>query len=658
MTGLASKFRLAHTFHQQGDFARAQSIYQEIIEIEPNHFETLNLLGVIAGQTRNLQQAVQWFDKAIELKPRQAAPYCNRGLALQELGQWEAALASYDQAIAIKADYAIAFYNRGIVLKELEQWDAALASYDRAIALNPGFSLAYHNRALLLKELKQWDAALACFDHAIRIKADYYEAHYNRGVLLQELEQWDAARGSYDNAIGIKRDYAEAYLNRGVVLAKLRQFEAALRSYDDAIAIRASYASAYSNRAYVLIKLQQWDAALDSCNKAISIAPGLAEPYLSRGSVLGELEQWEAALVTYERAIGVEPRNATAHSNRGVVLVNLNRFDEALASYDQAIAIETDYAEARSNRAQLLLQRGDFRNGWLEYEWRWRLADTPLSAQADSFSKPRWTGEESIAGQTILVHAEQGFGDTLLFCRYVSLVAELGARVIFAVQTPLASLLADLTGVSHLITQGSVPPDFDCHCPLMSLPLAFKTTLSTIPAPGKYLCSEAAKVARFQERLGAKNAPRIGLAWSGSAINTKDRSRSVRLAEMMGILPGGFQYVSLQKEVREVDEPTLRARPDILNFANELQDFSDTAALCECLDVVICVDTGVAHLSGGLGRRTWVLLARNADWRWFLDRDDSPWYPGAKLYRQDTLGDWSAVLERVKADLLRELKSD
>ena len=267
------------------------------------------------------------------------------------------------------------------------------------------------------------------------------------------------------------------------------------------------------------------------------------------------------------------------------------------------------------------------------------------------FTQPLWLGTESLAGKTILLHSEQGLGDTIQFCRYAQLVAELGARVLMEVPEPLVGLLKDVRGVSHVIVRGSPLPTFDYHCPLLSLPLAFKTNLNSIPCSTKYVHADPVKLTHWTSRLGEKRHPRIGLVWSGRTEQKNDHNRSIALAALIPHLPADCQYVSLQKEVRKIDKPMLESSTNILHFGDELHDFTDTAALCELMDVVISVDTSVAHLSGALGQPTWVLLSFNPDWRWLLERDDSPWYPSIKLYRQPRVGDWDSVLVKLTADL-------
>ncbi len=337
--------------------------------------------------------------------------------------------------------------------------------------------------------------------------------------------------------------------------------------------------------------------------------------------------------------------------------MELGQLDAALVSLNQAIAIDPDLAAVHLVKSMALLLLGDYDTGWPEYEWRWKSETSPSFKEKRSFPQPLWLGRESIAGKKVLLYAEQGLGDTIQFCRYAKMVADLGAQVILEVHESLAVPLSDLEGVSHLVTRGSTLPAFDYQCPLLSLPLAFKTTIDSIPSSSKYLVSDAIKVAQWQRKLAGlvdNTQPLIGLAWSGSPMHTKDRNRSIRFAELIKHLPRNCQYVALQKEVREVDQAAFESNPYIFNFSSDLKDFSDTAALCECLDLVISVDTSVAHLSGALGKKTWILLPFSPDWRWLLNRDDSsPWYPQVKLYRQKQIGDWNGVLNQISSDLLQ-----
>jgi len=671
--------------HRNGQLERAKSIYENILENYPNHFDALHLLGVIALQTRNYLKSVDLISKAVDIYPSNAEFYYNRGIALSELKQFDAAIKDFDQAIAIKPSYAEAHSNHGNANNELGQFDAAIQSFNRAIAIKPNFAEAYSNRGNALAKLIKFDAAVESYDRAITLRADYAEAHYNRANVLNRLKQFEAAIASYDRAIAIKPKYAEAYSNRGNALVGLKRNVAAVKSYDQAIAIKPNFAEAYTNRGNALSDIKQFDAAIESYDQATAIKPDYAEALCNRGNVLKELKRFDAAVESYDRAIAITPGFAEAHYNRGIALRELKQFDAAIESYDRAIVVAPDFAEAYSNRGNaqrefmqlddaiesygraiaikpdfaeaywnkslVLLLKGDFVNGWDLHEWRWKLKDFP--SQIRNFTQPLWLGREQIVGKTILLHAEQGLGDTIQFCRYVKLVADLGARVILEVPRSLIGLLDGLAGISTLVVKETSLPPFDYHCPLLSLPLAFKTTAETIPSSRTYLSADTNKIKYWESKLSNKTKLRIGLAWSGRITHTNDSNRSICLETLIDAIGHDYDYVSLQKELRNSDSEIIEINENIRHFGDDIEDFTDTAALCALMDVVISVDTSVAHLSGALGKQTWVLLPFHPDWRWLLDRDDSPWYPSVKLYRQPSIGDWDTALANVKADLGR-----
>ena len=372
--------------------------------------------------------------------------------------------------------------------------------------------------------------------------------------------------------------------------------------------------------------------------------------------MLQSLGRREAALLSYDRAIALDPTDVMAHYNRALLMQDCSRWDEALASYDRAIELNPQFADAQYNRSMAQLFLGDFERGWRGYEWRWLNARRLGIGDARKFAAPRWFGEEPIAGKRILLYGEAGLGDTLQFCRYATLCGRLGATVILEVPEVLRRLLGSLEGVSQVIGAGSPLPPFDYHCPLLSLPLAFKTTVATIPASLGYLRADQITVAQWRERLGARSSPRIGLVWSGNPDNPIDARRSIRLADWVAHLPTGYEYFRLQTQVRETDRGALDSNPQIVSFNDDQLDFDNTAALCMCMDIVVTIDTSLAHLAGALGHRTWVLLPQTPDYRWMRDREDSPWYPTVKLYRQTVAGDWDSVFDRVAADLRREFR--
>lgn len=442
--------------------------------------------------------------------------------------------------------------------------------------------------------------------------------------------------------------YAEA-----LAAAAALEFQRAVDLYDAAIALDPQHAEVHYKRGNALKSLGRLDAALASFTAAIRRRPDYAHALCNRGVVQHALGRTADALASYDEAIALDPGDALSHYNRALLMQDLTRWEEAVASYERAIAIDPEYAEAQYNRAVALLFLGHFAEGWRAYEWRWRNAQRLHIGAQRHFNEPLWRGDVPLAGKRLLLYSEAGLGDTLQFCRYATACAARGAIVILEVQPALTELLTRLEGVAEVLEAGSALPAFDLHCALMSLPLAFGTTLANVPAARRYIQSDPRKVAAWQARLGSRSRPRIGLAWSGNPNNTIDSRRSTRLADWIPHLPDAFEYFCLQKDVRDADRATLAGDPRFATLEGLPMDFANTAALCECLDLVITVDTSIAHLSGALGQRTWVLLPFTPDWRWLRDRDDSPWYPTLTLYRQSTPGGWNQVLARMGADLRR-----
>ena len=459
-----------------------------------------------------------------------------------------------------------------------------------------------------------------------------------------------AAAAIYRAILAAEPDHAGALHHLGVITHEQGDTAEALRLITAALATNPDDGAALVNRGVVLIHLGRPEEALAAFDHALTLQ--LSAPALfGRGNALLALERREEAIAAYDAALTRDPDHAEALFNRGKALLELERPFEALPALRRAIALKPDYAEAHLTEALCRLLGGDFARGWRAYEWRWRTAfQTPSKRD---FAQPLWLGEGPVAGETLLVHAEQGFGDTLQFCRYATLLAERGARVVLEVQPELKTLLASLGGVSTLIGRGEPLPDFDRHAPLLSLPLAFGTTVETIPASTPYLRAPPERVERWRARLPAGR--RIGLAWSGRASHLNDHHRSLDPVWLTPLLATNATFVSLQKDYRPQDRAWLAAHPEVLDCSADLKDFADTAALARAMDLVITVDTSTAHLAGALGIPAWILLPFIAlDWRWLLGRDDTPWYPQARLFRQRGPGQWPEVITRI-AQTLRSL---
>src|SRR5712691_11237540 len=520
------------------------------------------------------------------------------------------------QRFTVKSDIVDVLCSRGVALGKLDRHAEALASFEQALAISPTCLPALYNRGVMLANLDRHAEAVESYDRALKTDPAHAKALNNRGVALASLDRYEDAIASFDRALALRPDFAEALLNRGLTLADLGRYEDAILDYD----------------------------------RALTIDPGYAEALFNRATALASLNRHGEALAEFDKAIAIVPRYADAICNRGVVLEQLDRHAEAVAAFCQAAAVEPGHREANWNEGLALLRQGNFRDGWAKYEWRW--ASKELASQRREFAQPLWVGGEDLHGKTILLHAEQGFGDTIQFVRYAPLVARLGARVVLQVQASLQQLLARTAGVSQVLGKTDPLPEFDVHCPLLSLPLAFRTEVDTIPAHVPYVAAPQAHAAKWRDRLGQRTALRVGIAWAGSPSNKNDRNRSIPLDRFACVLSlPDIAFVSIQKDIGENERRILRDAAHAIHLGDQLADFADTAAAISCLDLVISADTAVAHLAGATGTPVWILVPFAPDFRWMLDRNDSPWYPTARLFRQPRIGDWDSVLGRLRQEL-------
>jgi tetratricopeptide (TPR) repeat protein len=649
-------FIQAVDFHRSGNLAAAEGLYLQLIKGRSDHFDARHFLGLLRYQQGRLPEALSLIGAALQTNPKFPPALLNYGLVLVALGRREEALASYESALAIQPNYPEALYNRANVLRGLKRHAEALASYDKALAIQPNHAEALYHRGIALLGLRRPVEALASFDRALAVQPSHVKALNNRGSTLHGLNRPDEALASYDKALAIQPSYAEAFYNRGIVLRELNCPAEALASFDKALAIRPDYVDALNNRGVVLRDLNRPDEALASYDKVLAIPSGAghAEALYNRGATLQDLRRLDEALASYGRAVSLRPDYVEALNNRGIVLADMKRLAEALASYDRALEIKPDFAEAYMNRSGLRLLMGDFEPGWKDFEWRWRTQE--VMPWRRNFSKPLWLGGEPLEGRTILLHAEQGYGDAIQFVRYVPFVAARAARVVLEVPAALTALCATIEGGASIVGRGEKLPEFDCHCPLLSLPLALRTTLETIPATIPYLSAPTDRVIKWKHLLPDTGKRRIGIAWAGNPSFKRDRTRSIGLTRLSPLLSvAGIELVVLQKDLQAGDLDILRSNSHLTYVGDAIEDFSDTAAIMSSVDLVISSDTSIVHLAGALGKPVWVLLQYAADWRWVLDREDSPWYPTARLFRQPRIDDWESVVRQVKDEFARAI---
>jgi tetratricopeptide (TPR) repeat protein len=512
---------------------------------------------------------------------------------------------------------------------------------------NPSRLLRRARRAREEGELTKAERLYAEF---LQHQANSFEALHGLGQIHYRRGRLDTALAYFQEALKCDLSRADGFASLGLVFHTLRDFARALTSYEQGLRLDSDNAELLNGRGVSLLELRRPCEALACFDRVLASHPDHADALGNRGNALLRLNRVNEAVAAYERALELAPQNAPLLANRAAALRRLDRPHEALMSAVKALAIKPDFAHARFVEAVARLSLGDFAAGWAAYEARWHVGW--LASQRRDYGAPLWLGKEPLAGKTILLHAEQGLGDTIQFARYAPLLSAQGAAVVLEVQQPLLRLLSNLPGVAKVVARNGPSPHYDFHCPLLSLPLACGTTLATIPAEIPYIAPHEADVGRWRERV-PRQRPSIGLVWSGERSHDNDLNRSMRFETLLPLfaLPG-VAFVSLQHEVREEDRGLLESRSDVVRIGGEFKDFADTAAAIAALDAVIAVDTAVAHLAGAMGKPLFLLLPYAADFRWLRGRNDSPWYPSARLFRQQEFGDWASAVSVLPQELV------
>jgi tetratricopeptide (TPR) repeat protein len=615
-------YQTALRHSQEGRLADAASCCSAILNRTPRDFLTLCLLGSVRRRQGTFDEAVYFLTAALGVgspNTNEVAAALNE-LAAVELEQErpEAAFGLYHSALAAHPDDAGTLYHYGNALLAAGRIDEAIAIYRQGLAAHP----------------------------------DFAEIHNNLGNALRSAKKLEEASDSYRRAIELRPAFAEAYNNLGQILCMLARADEAAVCHRRALAINPGDADSLINLANALHILNQFAEACSLYRQALRLRPDDVSAQLGLGFALTARHRHDEAAVCLRRVVATQPTNGVARMALGTALAGLNRHAEALDQYREAHAVMPDSLELRYNEAMALLATGAWPDGWDRLEVRFAIADmSPLPQSVDKM--PRWGGESPIEGKTILLQAEQGLGDTLQFVRYVPLVAERGARVVLRVQPQLGKLMADMPGAERVVTSYDDVTDVDLMCPLMSLPHAFATRVATVPAAVPYLRTPQHYLQLWQALLGLRSRPRVGIAWWGRQHLPL---RSMPLATLAPLLQRtDLEFHALQQEIPDRDREWLTANPCLVDHSAELKDFADTAALIAQMDLVVTIDTSVAHLAGALARPVWIMLPFSADARWLLDRDDTPWYPTARLFRQRRQMDWGGVVAEVAQVLRAEL---
>jgi tetratricopeptide (TPR) repeat protein len=571
------------------------------------------------------------------------------GLAHLQAGRLIEAQVCCQKALAIAPDDKDASYLMGLLSLEAGQADHAVEWFARVIDRQPKVEYV-SSLGTALRRLGRLEEASKAFDKAVELKPDDVQGWNNLADVLFELQRTDIALLTYRHVLKLNPRDGNAALRCGFILRNLQRLEEALSYFDRCDELHPGHGVVLEERGLVLWGLKRFEEALVDQRRAHVLRPGSAEICNSIGASLHGLRRDEEALPWFDKAIGLKPDFVMALINKALSLTQLRRLDEAVAIFLDVKRVDPGNADAELNLSLLHLMTGNFEAGWTEREARWNGPMRPVSYP--KFSKPMWLGEVSVEGKTVLVQDDEGLGDTVQFARYVPMLAARGAHVILVVRDSVYPLLSGLSGVSQCFPKsGQSLPAFDLHCPICSLPRAFGTRLDTIPSAIPYLPNPGDdRVQAWESRIGPRRKLRVGLVWSGNPEHDNDHNRSVPLQTLARILDVDATFVSLQKDPRPRDKAVLE-HTDIIDLTSHFTDLAETAALIRCLDLVITVDTSVAHLAGALGCPTWTLLPYIPDYRWLLDRDDSPWYPTMRLFRQTDTREYGSVLERIRNEL-------
>jgi len=660
MATIREQLASAAKHHQAGRLGEAEYGYQRILRRDPGHGDTLHLLGLLAHQKGRNDQAVEHLHRARAIAPRSPAVLCSLGTVYQAMGRVEDAVGAFQDAIRIAPSHMAAHFNLGNALRLLERLDEAEAAYRWAIDVKPDFAEAYNNLGVLYTMRGRHAESADHYRRAIELNPRFAEGHCNLGRAMFEEEDYTAAAEHLQTAIRVKSDYPLAHFRLGNAYYKQQRLQEAVASYRNALRLDPHHGEAHSNLGNALRELEQYAEAEASYRRALDYLPGLAATHINLAAALKDQEKYDEAIAHYHRAVELDPDFAEVHQQLAHTLKEACRFDEAEAAYREAQRCRSNYPEAHADRGLILLSQGKFEEGWPEYEWRLQTKDAQIR-----FTEPIWQGE-SLRGKRVLVYAEQGIGDEIMFGSCLPRIAAEAAECVVECDRRMMALFRRSFPQVRVIAKGPKPtgPDdrrtlgMDVQIAIGSLPCYLGWRLDTPGNEGGYLVPDAEAGRKWRSRL-AELEPglKIGISWRGG-LAAAGRRRSTRLgqwAELFGV--EGTQFINLQygdckAELAEASRD-LGATIHDWDDANPLRDLDDFAAEIAALDLVISADNSTVHMAGALGIPTWTLVPLPPDWRWMLDRDDAPWYPSLRLFRQTQRGHWAPVFRRVADELRR-----
>ena len=641
---------------QANRLVEARQVVNAVLQREPAHAGALHMLATLEAQEGRLDQALAVFDRALQLVPGSGPMHMDRGNVLMLQGKVLEAKEAYLRAMRLNPSQAEVYSNLGQVERQLGNTPEAIGHFEMATRVNPQFVDAWFGLGDAQFDMGDYENAAKSYARTLALKPLHIEALLNRGTTLINLQRYTEAVGHFDRIISLLPEHADAHARRGNALIQLKQHRKGLESLERALSLTPGNPDWLTWKGHALQGLARYAEAFKAYEEALRIFPDNPWAIEGIGGTCHRLDRYEEASAHFDRALELVPNNPGSLLNRGNAKRELRDYAGALTDFEKAIEIDPEFGSAHFNRAVILLKTGRWSEAWPEYEWRWKYSQAP-DPRTQPQGLPRWDGSTSLVGKKILLTHEQGLGDTLQFVRYATEIASRGAEVWLWLPKPLTRVMQSVASVAGILDRDA-PHDlktFDFYCPLMTLPGIVGTTPQNIPsARQSYLSAAPELIDAWKKRLGERRkGARVGLMWRGHP-NPNLPERSVSLAALEPLLALPCEFVSLQKDLELVDLEEVTRR-GISHFGTEQQDFADAAAMIDNCDLVVTIDTSVAHLAGALGTETWVILPYAADWRWLDDRDDCLWYPTVKLFRQPTFGDWATPISKLAGELQRRL---
>ena len=623
--------------------AEAAARCRDVLTRLPNHPDALHLLGLLAYQSGRYDVALSHIQQAIAVKDSVADYHSNLAVVLSAVRRHEEAIAACQKCLALRPDHVQGLLNLADALESTGRREEAVAAYRRALALRPDNPGALNRLGIALTACGNIEEAILAWNEALTYQGDYAEVYSNLALALIEVGKVSQAVTAGRRAVHIRPEFAAAHNNLGLALSESAQNDEARAAFLRALELGSGVLQTLVNLGNLSLKCKEIDRAISECRQALALDNNSALALYSLGSALREKGELDEAYACYQRALRLNSNYAEARNGVGLVLSDKGEFDAGIACYREALKLKPKLAMAHWNLSLSLLLRADFEHGWDEFEWRWKCKELNLGLR---ITGPIWDGGE-LGGRRIVLQSEQGFGDVIQFVRYIPQVLKSGGKVVLSCHPSLHRLLReqDWKIQECVPTNRKPPPEFDVQCPLMSLPLVFKTRLNSIPATVPYLSANEELVKRWKERMPVDGRLKVGLVWANQPA-PPGRSPPAETWGLLAKIPG-IWFCSLQKPVSRTKIPLLPAELSMTDWTEELTDFAETAALMANLDLIISVDTAVPHLAGAMGKPVWVLLKHIPDWRWMMDRADSPWYPTMRLYRQPTFGDWETPMKQL-----------